>query len=136
MSGYLDGELTNDQESTLQEYLSHSEEGRAELERLRSLVDAASTLRVAAVSDEVWDAFYDNVYHRLERRSGWYIAIAGISALMVYLAFHFVVDAWASPAEKLLIAIPMLGFLILFISVLRQRLFVAKTDRYSRDIKR
>lgn len=136
MSGHLDGELTPGQEATLKEFLSTSEEGRAELERLRGLVDAASRLSIEAPPEEVWDTFYDNIYNQLERRSGWFITIVGATSLVCYVVFHFMVGSWASPIQKLLIAGPLIGLFILFVSVLRQRIFVAKTDRYSREVKR
>lgn len=136
MSGYLDGELTPDQEATLKAFLSGSEEARVELERMRDLVDAASGMDVEAPPEEVWDTFYDNVYNRLERRSGWFVTVVGVTALACYVVFQIIVGSWASPIQKLLVAIPLIGLFILFISVLRQRMFVAKTDRYSRDVKR
>lgn len=50
--------------------------------------------------------------------------------------YCFALAPWASLGVKVLAALPLGGLLILFGSVLRERLFISKTDRYSRDVKR
>lgn len=136
MSGYLDGELDSQEEARLEEYLAENEGGRRELESLRQLVHVASTLHIEPPPEEVWDTFLDNVYNRVERKTGWFVLILG-----AILAGAFGIYAFLSllevPTElKVGIAVPFVGLGILFASVCRQRLFVAKTDRYSRDVRR
>lgn len=84
----------------------------------------------------MWETFLDNVYNRVERRTGWVILILGSLIPALIGIYAFIVQPWTSTLQKILIAAPTIGLSILFISVLRQRLYVAKTDRYSRDVKR
>jgi anti-sigma factor RsiW len=136
MSGYLDNELGPDDRARLEALLARSPEARRELERLRVVVSASSGLSIQGPPDDVWDTFLDNVYNRVERRAGWTILIVGVAALAVYGGYQFVMGPWASAMQKTLVATPFAGLGIVFVSVLRQRLFVAKTDRYSREVKR
>ncbi len=103
---------------------------------MKTLVAATDELGIEPPPEEVWDTFLEGVYNRAERQTGWFVFIVGAVALAAFGVYLFVVEPWASAALKLLIATPIVGLLIVFISVLRQRLFVAKTDRYSREIKR
>ena len=136
ISGYLDGELSPEQAAEFEARLESSPGFREEFERMRSLVHATSNLRFENPPEEVWDHFLDNVYNRVERRLGWLILIMGVLALSGYGLYHYFIDAWATPYIKILVAAPMSGLAILLISVWRQRLAVAREDRYSRDIFR
>lgn len=136
LSGYIDGELGAEERARVEARLASDEAFRREYESMRRLAAAASSLNVRQPPEEVWDTFLDNVYNRTERWTGWTLFILGAVALGAFGIYHFVVDPWASPLEKTLIATPLIGLGIVFVSVLRQRLFVRKTDRYSREVKR
>ena len=136
LSGYVDDELTSEERARVDGHLESCTGCRSELQAMRVMAEATSQLSVKPPPEEVWDTFLDDVYNRLERRSGWFIFVAGIVVLVAFGAYHFAIDPWASTTQKVLVALPIGGLGILFLSVLRQRMFVAKTDRYSRDVKR
>ena len=136
ISGLLDEELTPEDLRRVEHHIAECPTCREELDNMKLLVAAASGLEVKAPPEEVWDTFLNNVYNRIERKTGWLFFTIGMLVLAIYGSYHFIVDEWASAAEKTLIAAPIVGLAVLFVSVLRQRLFVRRTDRYSRDIKR
>ena len=136
MSGYLDGELDADEEARFQHYVAENPDFRRELDEMETLISAASEMKAETLPDDVWDTFLDNVYNRLERRTGWTLLILGAAALAGLGVYWFVIVPWASFEMKILAALPIGGLFILFGSVLRERLFILKTDKYSRDVKR
>lgn len=136
MSGYLDGELEPHERARFDRYLESNPDFRAEVADMGQLVDAATGLSVEPLPDEIWDTFLDNVYHRLERRTGWTLLIIGIALVATLALYWFAVSPWASSTTKVIAALPVGGLVVLFGSVLRERLFMLKTDRYSRDVKR
>lgn len=136
MSGYVDGELEPDELARFKSYLESDAELRRELEEMGEFVNAASSLAPEALPDEVWDTFLDDVYNRIERRTGWSVLILGLVCLLAIGLYWFVVAPWGTPTVKFVTALPVVGLLVLFGSVSRQRLFMRKTDRYSRDVKR
>ena len=136
MSGYLDGELDPDEQARFERYVEeHADFGR-ELEEMETLVSAASEMKAETLPDDLSDTFLDHVYYRLERRTGWIVLILGAASLAGLGLYCFVVVPWASLEMKILAALPLAGLFILFGSVLRERLFMLKTDKYSRDVKR
>jgi anti-sigma factor RsiW len=136
ISGYLDGELSPDDRAKVEQRVKEDEAFRQEFERMKTLVSAASSFRVEIPPEEVWDTFLDGVYNRLERRTGWLLLIAGSTILTLYAIYSFVTQPWGPALLKVACAVPVVGAVLLFISVLRQRLAVARTDRYSREVKR
>lgn len=103
---------------------------------MTELVSASDTLRVETPPEEVWDTFMEGVYNRMERQTGWFVFLIGIAVLALFGAYQFVAYPWGSALAKVMVAAPIVGLGVLFVSVLRQRLFVAKTDRYSREVQR
>ncbi len=103
---------------------------------MAKLVSASDTLRVEAPPEEVWDTFMEGVYNRMERQTGWIVFVCGLAVLTLFGIYQFVVNPWGPALVKLMVAAPVVGLGVLFVSVLRQRLFVAKTDRYSREVQR
>ena len=134
ISGYLDGELGPDDRSEVERRLVEDYSFREEFEKMKRLISATSRMRFESPPEEVWDTFLEGVYNRLERRFGWFVFIIGAAALTGYGVFAFIRNPWGPALIKILIAAPVIGLLILFVSVLRQRLVAAKTDRYSKGI--
>lgn len=136
LTGYLDDELDSAERERVDRHLRDCERCRAAFDAEHSIIQAADELEVPAVDDDAWDEFLANVYNRLERRLGWTLLILGAAAVGALGLYMGVVVPWASPTLKVVFAMPFAGLGLLFVSVLRQRLHIAKTDRYSRDIKR
>ena len=124
MSGYLDGELDADEQARFQRYVEENPDFKRELQEMEMLVGAASEMEAETLPDDVWDTFLENVYNRLERRTGWTLLILGVALLSSLGLYFFVVVPWASLEIKILAALPISGLFVLFGSVLRERLFM------------
>lgn len=136
MSGYLDDELDKAGIERLETHLTQCEKCRAEFDEMTLVVSASSRLSVELPPDEVWDTFLQNVYNRTERQTGWIAFIVGVVALTGWGIYEMIVLDWAEPIVKISTALALVGIVILFVSVLRQRLVTRKSDRYSVDIDR
>jgi anti-sigma factor RsiW len=137
ISGRIDGELGEDERSRLEAHLEGCSVCRRELAHLERLaIGTSRLLNVDEPPDEVWDAFLDGVYNRAERQTGWILVIVGVLGLSIAGITFFELHPAISPLTKILLTVPAVGLLILFLSVLRQRMRAAKTDRYSREIQR
>jgi len=136
ISGHLDGELRPEDRRDLDQHLAACEACRREFDEMQRLAaGTAAALIGDSPPDDVWDGFVDGVYNRIERRTGWLVLIVGAALLLAYGIYQFVTDDWAGALVKALIAAPVIGLAVLFVSVLRQRLRAARTDRYSREVR-
>ncbi len=137
LSGLLDGELSPEEQERLLRRIESSNELKQKYESLRRLtIGTSAALAAPPPPPERWENFTDDIYNRLERRTGWGIFILGAVVLTVYAIVLFLTEPWASVTTKLLIAAPVVGLGVLFISVLRERLAALKHDRYSREVHR
>lgn len=137
ISGFLDDELDPAQQRVLHEHVQSCSCCRRELDSMKRLVRCTGeTFRAAEPPPVLWDDFLEGIYNRIERRTGWLLLNIGLVALAIYGAILFVSEPWATPLVKLLMIVPSAGLILLFVSVLRQRLRAARNDRYSREVHR
>jgi anti-sigma factor RsiW len=133
VSGYLDGELADEEMRGFERDVAADPGLALELERMRAMREVMSTMKLKEFPDQVWDAYVAGTYNRAERRFGWLLftigavilTAGGLYALVVYL-IEEPVEWWVLAGLGALI----LGLAVLFVSVLRERLFVLKRDPY------
>lgn len=137
ISGLIDGELDAEQQADLDAHLTTCASCQRELDSLRRLFCGTGEAFAAdEPPDEEWDRFLEDVYNRLERRTGWLLLLAGLVLLGLFGTYSFIMEPWGSALMKTLVATPVIGLTVLFISVLRQRLEGIKTDRYTKEVHR
>ncbi len=137
ISGYLDGELEPEEERRIEAHIQSCSACQQEYQLMKRLVvGTTAACAIEEPPEEVWDTFLDSVYNRLERKTGWLLVIVGSIGLVLLGLVLYITLPWASPLTKVLVMLPGIGLFMLFLSVLRQRLRIAKTDRYSREVIR
>ena len=67
---------------------------------------------------------------RQSQQWGWMLFIVGAVMMMGYSIFQFIISNDLNSFEKFGFSFLGLGGLLLFVSVLRQRIIAAKTDKY------
>ena len=139
MMGYLDDELDDAQKQTLQEHLKECKDCAAELGQFRKLKQVTDSVKLAEPEDVVWEQYWSGVYNRFERGVGWILmSVAGI-ALLIYGGFKAVEEMVKDPTISVILKVVILAFIaglaVLFVSILRERLYFWKKDRY-KDVRR
>jgi len=139
VSAYLDDELDPAERHAFEEELTRSPELLEEVEAMRTMKRVMSGIRLKELPDEAWDSYRDRTYNRLERRVGWILLSIGAMVLIGYGLYQLVVFlvaddelAWWIRAA---IGAACAGLAVLFVSVVRERLFVWRRDPY-REVKR
>lgn len=135
LSGYLDGELDAEQRQRFEVMLCECPERRQELASMQQLVEGTTAVFAGVrLPDAAWDNFLNDVYNRMERRAGWVLLLVGLAGVAVFAFLEFIFEPWASAAIKVVASVPIMGIIVLFISVLRHRMHTLKTDRYEREV--
>ena len=88
---------------------------------------------------EVWDAYWLGIYNKIERGIAWIIISIGAIIILGYSAItaieQLIVDSSISPLMKTGIFLLLTGFVILFVSLIREKFFKMKHDKY-KEIER
>ena len=132
LSGYIDGELTQQDRQRVALHCESCETCRtrlAELEELRARI-GRSTL--SALGQDVWREAMNDKATKATRGLGWLLLAGGVLLAVGIGVFEFLASSWTtlSRSEKVIVAGIYGGLLLLFVSVLRQRLIERRSDKY------
>lgn len=134
LSGYLDRELTQGETQRVRLHLEDCPSCRALLAELTRLREATRTTPFRPPADDQWDERPRGAASFLARRAGWTLIVAWLGAITVFAVWQLArapEDLWVKVAVFSLAAGPVL----LFLSVLADRLRTLRTDRYRRVLK-
>lgn len=139
LMGYLDEELTDAEILRVENHLKECRECSLELENFRRLKGATRDMRVLMPDEKYWEDYWSHVYNRLERRIGWILTSLGAILLASYGLYKILARFVLSPNIPWIIRLGIMALVVgmcaLIVSVLRERLFLYKSDKYER-IKR
>ena len=133
----MDMELTPEEKKYLKECLSNPEL-KQELEIYNKIVEILNMTKYETPEDKIWNNYWSKIYNRLERQIGWILtSISGIILLFYFLVLIFknILVSNIAVWLKTVIILFLLGISILLVSIIRERLYIMKKERY-KDIKR
>jgi predicted anti-sigma-YlaC factor YlaD len=130
LSGFVDGELTQQQRQIVTLHCEQCRECRENLDSLRELRERIKNARLSEVGEDEWRESMKDVVVEITRGIGWLLIIAGLMAIVgVMLVIFFFNDEIPIGMKLIMIAVYG-GLATLLFSVLRQRLIERKTDKY------
>ena len=135
ISGLLDGELTPDETVELNEHLIRCASCRADYDELGKTESKLEVISTVEVTDEAARALWKLPYARSLRNASLFMVIGGYAALLLYGFFAFMSDGVEGLFEKVSIAAIVIGFVVLLVALIVERIGTYKVDPY-KEIKR
>jgi hypothetical protein len=139
MMGYLDNELDEEQRKKFEEHLKGCPECIRELKYFKDIKVITDEVTLIEPEDKLWHDYWSGIYNRIERCTGWiFFSIAAI-ILIIFGGFKAIEEVIENPEVefifKLGLVLLIIGIAILLVSVMRERLYFRKKDRY-KDVRR
>jgi len=131
----IDNELSPHERIEYQTHVRECATCRRELEALGRVVKLAGETRLRVSDDAFWKGYWEDVYRRTERRLGFLLVSGGAVLLLLYLLYRALRSSQLWTYEGISIAVILLGLIVLFISVARERYHEHKHDPY-REVER
>lgn len=139
LMGYLDDELNDEQRRRFEDHLSGCPECAGELEEFKRLKAITDEVTLVEPEERIWQDYWGGIYNRIERGVGWVVFSVAAILLTIYGGFRAIEEIIRDPAVELIFKAGLLalvaGLAILFVSVLRERIYFWKRDRY-KDVRR
>lgn len=140
MMKYMEGEITEDEKYEFEEHIKTCRECNEEVQEFQKLKEVMKGMRYKKPPDEIWKTYWSRVYNRIERGLGWIFTSIGAIILLIYGGFKGVEGLIKDPGVAIIAKIGILsgiaGLAILFVSVLRERIFISKSDKYSKEVQK
>lgn len=134
LMAYLDGELSDEEARQVERLLEQHPEWAEEAREMAALVDASGRQRLRQPPPEIWDRYWEEIEDRIGKHIGWWLMAIGGFLLAAYGSVKILLLAENS-FVRIGLGLLILGFAILFLSVLRGHLLERPKDRY-RNIRR
>ncbi|MBU0561256.1 MAG: hypothetical protein KJ799_17005 [Bacteroidetes bacterium] len=136
---YVEEVISPEEENELMSIINTRVEYKIEFEDQKRIKEALKKMKLKNPSEEVWDSYWIKIYNRIERGFAWIIISIGFVILAGYAAIQFVEellkDTKTPEIVKLGSAALIVGLLILLFSILREKFFAGKSDKY-KEIQR
>jgi len=139
MMAYLDDELNDEQKVAFELHLASCADCAKDLQEFKKLKRMTDCVGLVEPEDRVWDQYWNNLYNRIERGTGWILFSVAAIALLIYGGFELVETIVENRTVGVLAKLGVLaligGLAILFVSILRERVYFWSRDRY-KDVRR
>ncbi len=139
MMSAIDSEIREKERSELAGYLKKYPELEEEFKDFKNLKEITMNVNYTPPPESVWDKYWLGVYNKLERGIGWILFSLGAVVLLIYglylLIESILVDVEIAWWLKIAIFSVIAGAVMLLVSVIREKVFLHKSERY-KDIKR
>jgi hypothetical protein len=137
--GEIDGELTPQESTELRQLLRTYPHLHKERNEYHKLKEVTTQMAFKTPPKEIWDKYWVNIYNRIERSIAWILVSIGAVILITWGLFQAVENMLADTQlvgiVKIGIIFALAGFVILIVSVLREKLIMRKSDPY-KEIQR
>ena len=130
LSGYLDGELTQQDDQRVRLHLEACASCQTTVEQMTALREATMTSEFKTPEDTQWDEVPRGALSRILTTSGWLIAGLWLAGVIGYAIWQASNDSVSLSFEGLLAVGIFLAIGLVFLSALVDRLKIRKNDPY------
>lgn len=134
MMAKLDDEINASEREELLQLLKEFPDLNDEYKSFVELKEVTDTMSLHKPDPEIWETYWYGIYNKIERGLAWFILTIGIGILIVYGVGHALANLWQDPNTPILLKIGifgvLLGLILLLISILREKLFLRRHERY------
>jgi anti-sigma factor RsiW len=126
----LDCELSAEEKAQYETHVRECEDCRRELKELGKIVELSEDLKLRSPDEQFWAHYWDSLFRRMERRTGFFFIIAGILSVSVFALYKAVTSPQFLTVQGIASAAVLLGVIVVFLSVARERYHESKNDPY------
>ena len=132
LSGYIDGELTQQEAQKVMLLLDKDPEYKKLYQEMLVLKQEVQSLSLQQSELAHLDRLFQEPVAKTGRIFGFALVAIASVILVAFILYSILLDTGIALVIKLAVVLLSLGSLFLLFSVLRQRIFVSKRDKYNR----
>lgn len=132
LSGFLDGELSQQESQRVSVHLSQCASCKQSYEQLKQIQGAVGETYYPNMEQQKMNAVLQDLTSRRMFDFAWFALVSGVFISIVFAVYHFWLDSSIPLFSKVVMSLIWGGGIGLFLTVLRQRLIISKTDKYNK----
>ena len=135
LMGLLDGELTPEEASDVNDHLTRCNDCRKEYDELRQTCNKINAVSFKEPDEALLESLWKPPYHRASKLSGLFLLFGGWALLICYTLIQFFTSDTETVIPKISIAAILFGFVVLVLHLVRERIIKYKADPYKEVIR-
>ena len=139
MMALVDGEFTTEEKIELDTLINRFPDLQKEHQEFLKLKEVTQTMKFKEPDQEIWLTYWQSIYNRIERNFAWLLFGIGAAVLLSYGLYALIINIWETTEIPLLIKfgiyVVILGIVLLFISIIREKIFLWRNERYKEVLK-
>jgi hypothetical protein len=140
MMKVVDGVASPEEEKAMAEAVKDNESLEAELRAFNKIKEVTENMHFKELPDSYWTGYWNDIYRRTERAFAWILMSVGLIVIIGFSAYMALSRFYSDPDISLLlkagVSMALLGFIIMIVSILRERLFARKREKYEKEVER
>jgi hypothetical protein len=140
MMKVVDRVASPEEEQALAEAIGADERWKTELRAFKKIKEVTENMQFKELPDSYWSGYWQDIYRRTERAFAWILMSIGLIIALGFVAYVGL-SAWYSDPEvsmtlKIGVSAAVLGGIIMIVSIVRERIFARKHERYEKEVER
>ncbi len=139
MMALVDGEITPEEKIELDTLINKFQDLQKEYQEFLKLKEVTQTMKFKEPDHEIWLTYWQSIYNRIERNLAWLLFGIGSAVLLTYGLYALIINIWETTEMPVLIKfgiyVVILGIVLLFISIIREKIFLWRNERYKEVLK-
>jgi hypothetical protein len=140
MMKVVDGVASPEEEASLADAIKGSERYEGELRAFKKIKEVTTRMQFKELPDSYWTGYWQDVYRRTERAFAWIAMSIGLMVVLGFLAYTGLSQFYSDPDVNMVLKVgvsaAVLGAVVMIGSILREKLFARKHERYEKEVER
>ena len=140
MMKVVDGVASPEEERAMAEAARDNEGLGSELRAFHKIKEVTENMQFKELPDSYWTGYWDDIYRRTERAFAWILLSVGLIVILGFCSYMALSRFYSDPDIGLLlkvgVSMALSGAIIMVVSLLRERLFARKRERYEKEVER
>ena len=140
MMKVVDGVASPEEEKAMSEAVENNEILKSELRAFNKIKEVTENMQFKELPDSYWTGYWDDIYRRTERALAWILMSVGLIAVIGFSAYKALSWLYSDPDISILlkagVSMALLGVIIMIVSILRERMFARKREKYEKEVER
>ena len=130
LMGLIDDELTDNEKCEVHDHLRKCASCRDEYSEMVETGKILNGVSFNEPDDEILERIWKNPFTRFSRISGFVLLFGGWVALIAYSVYQALIESKEPFFSRISTSAVIIGFIVLLLSVMRERLTTFKSDKY------
>ena len=130
LSGYLDNELTQQDNQFVTVHIQSCENCQKTYSDLLDMQSEIREIKTDGGEEAALEKIMNDLSSKQSQQWGWVLIIIAAAIVIAVSVFQFIFNNGNSLYENIIIILFGVGGLLLFVSVIKQRIIAAKSDKY------